>query len=359
MQLKMTSRKSIILFLLVILIIGGGYYFYKKKFAGAQGMPPMPVEASPTRVTSINRSIEAVGILRANESVTIRSEIPGRVSEILFLEGQPVEKGKLLLTLEDSLQQANLKEAAADLKLSKAGYDRALTLLQKNVGSVSDRDTAFAKYQVNEASVSKAETTLAKMRITAPFSGILGLRKVSVGDFVNPGQDIVNLVDVSSMKVDFQIPEIYLKRIKDNQAVAITTNAYPDKNFTGSIYAIDPQIDPIGHSILIRASLPNNENLLKPGLFVSLKLIVEQLPEVILIPEQALMPQEDKQFVYKIQDGKAVLTEVTIGEREKSEVEITKGLTANDIVITAGQLKVQPDSPVAPINLKADKAPAP
>lgn len=334
------------LFLVLVLILGM-WRFHKATLEG--GPPPTPVETAVVRVAPFNHTLSAIGILQSNEAIMLRPEISGRIAKIYFTEGQTVEKGQSLIDLEDSIDQANLKEAQADFTLRSIEFKRAETLAQRAAGSLTDKDLAFSKMQVSEAMLVKAQATLAKMHITAAFDGFIGLRKVNVGDFVTPGQDLVNLVDLDPIKVDFRVPEIYLEKIKLNQTVDVITDALPDQTFVGKIYAIDPQIDPIGHSILIRAVIDNKEHKLRPGLFAKIQIILQHVNQALFIPTEALMPQENKQFVFKIEKDTVVLTEVKVGERQPNEVEIIEGLKAGDTVVTAGQMKIGPGAKVKPI----------
>lgn len=310
----------------------------------------MPVEMVQVRHGPLDHSISAIGILQANDAVIIRPEVSGRITKLLFKEGQPVEKGEVLITLEDDVAQANLKEANAEYQLRKAEFARAETLLQRGAGSITDKDTAFSKLEVSTASLAKAQSMVSHMSLLAPFEGVVGLRKVSVGDFVTPGQELVNLVDLDPIKVEFRVPEIYLKQIKIDQNVDVTTNAFPKIIFVGKIYAIDPQIDPIGHSILVRALIDNKTCQLRPGLFTNLQVILKHIDNALFIPAAALMPQEQKQFVFRVENNVAILTEVKTGIRKDNEVEILEGLKPDDVVITAGQMKIGSGSKVTSIS---------
>lgn len=331
-------------FALLILALFYGHYHWGN---GAKPPPPIPVETTAVRVGPLDHTLPAIGILQSNESIIVRPEVSGRVAQIHFTEGQAVEKGQPLVSLEDSIAQANLKESEAEYKLRKLEFSRAETLLQRSAGSITDKDTALTKLEVGEASLAKAQSMLAKMNITAAFEGYVGMRKVNIGDFVTVGQDLVNLVDLDPIKLDFRIPEVYLEQVKLGQNVDVVTDALPDKKFIGKIYAIDPQVDPIGHSILVRAIIDNKSNILRPGLFARIQIVLEHLDNSLFVPAEALMPQEQKQFVFRVEkDNTVALTEVTVGERRLNEVEILKGLKAGDIVVTAGQMKINPGSKI-------------
>lgn len=304
------------------------------------------VEAASVTAAPMERTIEAVGTLQSNESVIIRPEIAGRVAEILFDEGQTVEEGATLIRLDDSVYKAQLAEAEAAAALSRANFTRADDLFKKKAGSERTLDEARAGRDADAAAVALAQASLDKTILKASFDGALGLRQVSVGDYVTPGQDIVNLEDMSPLKVDFRVPEIFLTQVEAGQEIEINVDALPGQYIRGKVYAIDPRVDAAGRSLLIRATVDNEDNILRPGLFARVNLVVDSNQEALQIPEQALIPQGDKKFVYRIVDGKAVMTEIKIGMRRKGMVEVTEGVTGDDTVIIAGQMKVQPDAPV-------------
>lgn len=306
----------------------------------------IPVEVAQVKIDTVLQTVEAVGTLRANESVIIRPELDGRVVRVLFEEGQRVKQGDVLVGLDTSIVQAELDQARAALSLSETNYRRAKKLMQQGAGSVSERDNALSQLKVNRAAVALAEARLDKMAIKAPFDGTLGLRKVSVGDYLTPGQDIVNLVAIDPIKVDFRVPEVYLVEVAEGQAIEVNVDALPKEIIVGEVYAIDPQVDVNGRSIVIRARIPNTDRRLRPGLFARVKLIVNRQENAQLVPEEALVPRGDKQYVFRVVDGKAVLTEVELGVRQGTNVVIRQGLAADAVVVTGGQMKIHDGSAV-------------
>jgi membrane fusion protein (multidrug efflux system) len=178
---------------------------------------------------------------------------------------------------------------------------------------------------------------------------VVGLRKVSVGDFVGVGQDMVNLEQIDPLKADFRVAEIYLAALRRGQRIELTVDAFPGENFTGEVYAIDPLIDESGRSILLRARLPNSDGVLRPGLFARVTLVLNEREDAVQVPEQALVPQGQDQYVFRVVDGKAVFTEVSVGIRREGMVEILDGLGPDDEVVTAGQLKIRDGAAVNPV----------
>jgi membrane fusion protein (multidrug efflux system) len=318
--------------------------------SGMGGGPPggmaVGVEAVAVDVGRIVEDVAAVGTLRANESVVLRPEIAGRIARIDFKEGVPAAKGALLIALDASTQAADLQQAQANLALARSNFERTEDLFRKKFVSASAQDQAAANLKVQEATTAQAQARLAKTRIVAPFAGVIGIRNVSVGDYVKEGQDLVNLEDLSALKLDFKLPESYLPRIRRGQSAELTTDARPGETFTAVVDAIDPLIDTAGRAIAVRARLANPDGRLRPGMFARVRLIFGERTDVLMVPEEALVPAGSDQFVFRVADGKAQRVKVATGARRGSKVEVVEGLKAGDLVVTAGQLKVRDGVPV-------------
>jgi membrane fusion protein (multidrug efflux system) len=339
--------KAVALGALAIAVGGGAFWYLRLEpaqqvhTAAAQERPAaIAVEAAEVEVGQVVDAMTVTGNLRSDESANIATEIEGRVEGVHFIEGQAVEQGALLFTLDDAVYRAELATAEANLELSERNSERAIELLQRDAGTVRARDEAEAQLAINRAEVDLARALLAKTRITAPFAGVVGLRKVSVGGYVTPGQDLVNLEDIDPIKVDFPMPERALSAVEVGQPIEVTVDAWPGRTFEGEVYAIDPRIDAQGRSIAIRATIDNQEGLLRPGLFAAVRLITDRRDQAVLIPEQAIFAQAGKPHVYKVVDGVARLAEVELGGRRVGQAEITAGLAAGDVVVTAGQVKL-------------------
>jgi membrane fusion protein (multidrug efflux system) len=357
--------RSIVAVFIVLLAAAGGAYWYfvhlpaqmaAQAPAGAPGRggPPggfaMPVEAAPVRVGTSRREVLAVGTIRSNESVVIKPEVAGRIVQINFTEGQKTKKGQMLIQLDSSMERAELVQAQAALVLAKANYERADELVKRNAGTGRALDEARAALRTGEASVLLSQARLDKFTLTAPFDGMLGLRKVSVGDYVTGGAEIVNLEMVDPLKVDFRVPEIFLATLRTGQKAAITVDAMPDRKFEAEVFAIDPLVDQAGRSVVIRARIPNPDDSLRPGLFARVVLTIEERQNAVFVAEQSLVPVGDQHFLFKVvdKDGAKVVawTKGKLGERRKGEVEIIEGLAAGDVVVTAGLLKIRDGMPV-------------
>ena len=346
MRRRSVAGSVLALLLVVAVAVGSYWYSLGRSDAGPKSAsPPLAqavfVEAVPVRTGLMTRDITAVGTLRSNESVMVRPEITGRITAIHFREGDAVREGARLISLDNSVNRAEVAQADAHLDLNRRNSSRAVELFDRKVGTGRTRDEAVAAVRIAEAELALARARIDKTRIVAPFEGVLGLRRVSVGDYVNPGQDIVNLEDIDPIKVDFRVPEVSLPLLRDGQPIEVQVDAFPGETFQGHVYAIDPQVDVQGRSVAIRARLPNADGRLKPGLFARVGLIVERRENAMLLPEQAIVPLEGRSAVFRVVDGMARLTEVGIGQRRSGQVEIVRGLKPGDLVVTAGQLKLR------------------
>ena len=344
----------------------GGYWFGQQRPAapappgpssspaaapkGGPGGPPgggaVTIEATKVVQAALPQSITAVGSLRSDESITVRPEVAGRIAAIGFNEGQRVEKGTMLLRLDPSVNDAEVRQARANMTLAKTKYDRAVDLSKSNFISGQARDEAENNLKVAEAALALAEAKLAKTEIRAPFSGVIGLRQVSVGDYVKEGADLVNLEAIDPLKVDFRVPENYLRQVRVGQPLEVTLDAVAGRVYNGRVYAINPLVDAAGRSIVIRAQVANTDTRLRPGMFARVRLITEERADALVVPEQALVPQGTEQFVFRVADGKAQRVRVEIGQRGDGKVEVRQGLAGDDVVVVAGQLKLRDGVPV-------------
>lgn len=310
---------------------------------GPGGGPPgemqIAVEAAALETRPLTSSIEATGTLRADESVTLRPEVAGSITRIGFEDGARVAKGQLLFALDPAIAGADLREAQAMSEVSRTALGRANKLGSRSLISQAEIDRLEADASVMNARAASARTRLAKTQIRAPFAGSIGLREVSVGEFVNVGQDLVTLVRLDPIEVDFSLPETRLAQVEVGQTIEIGFDAYRERRFAGEVVAIDPVIDPDSRSAKIRARIANPDGLLRPGLSARLRLEVGEERSALLLPEQALLQEGETRFVYTIVDGKAKKSVVETGLRLPGEVEIVSGLKAGDQVITAGQAK--------------------
>ncbi|EHK65641.1 efflux RND transporter periplasmic adaptor subunit [Achromobacter arsenitoxydans] len=306
---------------------------------------PARVAVAPVQEIPFARGLSAVGSLRSDESVVLRPEVAGRIQAIDFKEGQPVKQGQALIRLDDSVPRAELAQARANLTLAQSHYRRAVELQGKGFVSQQARDESASTLKVQEAAVALAQARLDKMTITAPFAGTVGLRSVSVGDYVNQGQDLAPLEAIDPLKVDFRVPEMYLSKVGVGQQLTLRLDALPGQERRGVVYAVSPLVDAGGRSILLRATVANQDAVLRPGMFARVQLLFNQ-DKALVAPEAALSPSGETQYVYRVENGVAQRREVTIGERREGRVEILTGVAVNDMLVVSGLQRVTDGAPV-------------
>ena len=349
---------------------GAGWWYQNRagsgpaKGAAAEAAPaartanaggPPSVEVARVKTMPLQDDAQAVGSLKSRQSVTIKPETAGRVARIAFADGAQVRRGQLLVQLDDTLQRAELSQAQAQLSIARANLKRNQELVAQ--GFVAQRvvDESQANLQVAEAQVALAEARLQRMRITAPFAGTVGLRSINLGQFVKDGDDLVNLEDTSVLMVDFRLPERYQTRLASGQPVQVQLDALPGKSFEARVLAVDPLLDANGRSIGVRAVMPRTPGAeLRPGMFARVLILFSVNDSALVVPEEAMVPQAGKQFVYLLEeqgqgDAKKMVSrrvEVELGVRRGAEVEVVKGLAAGATVVVAGQQRLQRDGTV-------------
>ena len=312
-----------------------------------KGPPPaMPVKAAAARIAPAVDEVSAVGTLRADEAVTIRPEIAGRVVEFRFSEGQAVARGSVLVKLDQAELAAVLASSVAQAQLDKQRLERSEDLFKKGFISQQGLDESRSNYSRSLAKQQEDASKLAKTEMRASFPGVAGLRQVSEGQYVAAGTDIVRLEKIDQLKLDFRVPESYISKLKSGQPLKVLVDAYPGKAFEGSVYAIEPAVDDQTRTIQLRARVANPELKLRPGMFGRVQVQLGVREKAIWIPEAAIVPKGQDLTVYRVIDGKVDVVRVQTGVRKVGEVEIVKGLSEGETVITEGTQKVGPGSAV-------------
>jgi membrane fusion protein, multidrug efflux system len=283
--------------------------------------------------------VEALGTTRAREAVEVTPRIASVVTAIRFREGQVVQAGDVLVELDNAEERASQAEAEAALIDSQAQYRRARELLQTRTVSESQVQQLEATMKADEARLRAAEARFEQTLVRAPFSGRIGLRQVSPGSLVTPGNVITTLDDLSRVRLDFTVPESFLGVLEAGMAITARSVAFEGREFHGEVATVNTRVDPITRAVTIRAELPNDDGLLKPGMFLTVRLAGRARSRVV-IPEAALVPEGDRQNVYLVRDGRSWRTEVVVGRRMRGEVEILSGVTAGDEVVVEGTQKV-------------------
>lgn len=307
-------------------------------------------QAGPTRVVTVEvqlqplvDEIEALGTAKANESVEIRPRIASLIERIAFVEGQRVKAGDLLVELESSEIVAGLALARASLSESRSLYDRNKSLSSTQAISLSNLEQLLAQVKVDEARVEAAQARLDNSKVRAPFAGRVGLRRVSPGSYVDASTVITTLDDVSSIKLDFSVPETFFTVVRNEMEIVAQSLVYPGIDFHGTVASIDTRVDPVSRAVQVRALIPNDEALLKPGMFMTVNLQRDQ-GKVLVAPEQAIVPEGSSQYVFVVNDGIAEKRPVTLGTRLPGHVVVREGLVAGEIIITEGTSKVRDGS---------------
>lgn len=339
------GRKGVIFVLsvvvVVILLISYKVISSKKETVTSDSLPPVMV--GKAELGSVIRYINAIGTLRPYNSVIIKSEVSAVISKIHFHEGASANEGDLLIELDDKGAKAALMEAEAAYRKAKSEYDPVEKLADRGVMAKVNRDKLKAEMDMCAAKVESCKNVLEKHRITAPFEGVVGLREVSEGQFVSPGNELVKLVDCNPLKVDFRVIEADIKNVYVGQEVKVLVGGDQSEEFDAKIIAIDPESDKISHSFNVRAILGMSAEAadefpaLKPGRFVSVKIIPEESQKGILVPESCLEKVGDEYYLYRLIEGIAVRTMVTTGMHKNGFVEIITGVNDGETVITSGQ----------------------
>lgn len=342
----------------VVALLASGWAIYASKHAGqpaatrtaAQGArpgagpgavaPPTIVVSAAVKSERVSHELKALGTAIANESIEVTSKSSNLVWAVRFRDGEAVTRGQTLVELDPAQARADLAEANAALTESTSQYVRARDLLSTRVVSQSQYEQLEATMKANQARVDAATARLADTVIRAPFSGRVGLRRVSVGSLVNPGTVITTLDDTSVMKVDFAVPENLIGNLREGLALTARTAAHPDRELPGRVLTIDSRIDPTTRSVTVRALVPNTAALMRPGMFVNVTLARDEY-QALVIPEQALVPEQSRQFVFVVDGGKVSKREVQIGRREPGRVEIVGGLKQDERVVVEGTQKVR------------------
>lgn len=331
---------------LVVLVLIVGCKKKQAAAGSAPAMPPTQVIAAEARQQPVAETLAVVGTLAANEFIEVKSETDGTIAEILFEEGQPIKKGDLLIRLDETKFAAALAEAEANLKLAATTFERSKELQRGKLISQQEYDQSASLFQANQATVELRKRQLQDARIPAPFSGVVGSRNVSPGQVIAKNTTLTWLMDIETVKAEFNVPERILGEVKPGQGIELRVAAFPKERFKGEVYFLAPQIDPNTRTLLMKARVPNPKHLLRPGMFVNLDLTLTLREKAIMVPESAVMSMGDRTMVYVIADAKAQMRPVKVGLRLPNEIEIIEGLKAGEKVVAEGVQKVRPGAPV-------------
>ncbi len=354
------NRSSYLVLLAVGLALAGAAAWWLQNRPAGSGptAPAAPAAAAAAAVevgtvvrTRLEDDAQAVGTLRSNQGVMLRPEVSGRIVWLGFADGQRVQRGQRMVQLDDTLQQAQLRQSEAQAGIVRTNLQRSRELLAQNFVSQSAVDQNAAALEVAMAQVALSQAQLQRMVVNAPFDGIAGLRLVNVGDYVKDGADLVNIEDNSSMWVDFRLPERYLERIRPGLGVSLSFDSLPGKQLGAKVVALDSQLDANGRSVLVRARTVPSDSLLRPGMFARVRVVFSASDNALVVPEEALVPQGGKQFVILLvhggpadaqgRPGKVTRrVEARIGQRGNGRVQLLDGVAEGDQVVLAGHSRL-------------------
>ena len=312
------------------------------------GPPAMPVEVAVARTDTVVDAILATGTIEAVQSIELRPEVQGRLTEILAREGTEVDAGTPLFKVDDAELRALVAQLTAERDRAAQALERTKELISQNAASAADLEDAEAAARSRQAQLELQQVRLERTVVRAPFAGVVGQRFVSLGDYVTPSTRLTTLQTVDPQRAAFQVPERYAERLARGQSVTFRVAAV-EREFTGTVDFVDPLVQVPARTILVKALVRNPRRLLKPGMFVEARLATEVRPSAIVIPEDAIMPLEGSDFVWVVADGKVNRRPVTLGVRTPGYVEVREGVAAGEQVVVGGLQRLFEGAPVTAI----------
>ncbi|MDP1601904.1 MAG: efflux RND transporter periplasmic adaptor subunit [Legionella sp.] len=350
----MKPRYSILLSTLIIgIFLVIAFSGHKKKPLSADSIA-IKVETAPVTEKMLADKFETIGSLSSSDNIEISSELAGQIQSIHFKPGALVKKGTLLIQLDNTVLKSELATAIANLSLSETSYNRTKELASRKLVSEQALDQAVASLHENQNTVKARQAQLEKLSLHAPFSGTLGSKKVSVGQYVKIGQPLVSLIANQQLRVEYSLPERLISRLKEGQKISVFSDAFPDKPYQGVVNYIAPSVDKETRTIAIEALIDNKENLLSAGLFVRVSHKLGEAKKRLLVPEESLIPTINGQKIFVLRGNTAIIKRVKTGAHHAAMTEICQGLKSDDIVIVRGQHKLKEGSPVIAVNQAGD-----
>ncbi len=321
-------------------------------------MPPVPVKVTSPKPIKWQKTLTFFGSVNAMQGIAVKPEVSGRITGILFKSGSKVKAGQPIIQLNPDILTAEKNLIEANLKLSKLQLERQERLSKQNATPESKLNEAQANYGANEARLEKVDAELNQLLIRAPFSGMLGIRDVSLGDYIDTTDKIVQLQHMDTVYTDFTLPQNYISNIKIGDNITVRANMYPHKIFKGKISAMDSEIDPLTRSIKIRAAIPNHDHKLIPGAFVSVAIRTNEVIEAMSLPQIAAVYDSSGSYIYTVKNNQASRQNITILEQTDGKIILNKNnLDQKMVVITEGQLKISPGSKVMVMPAKTQASP--
>lgn len=309
------------------------------------------IEAQTVNLGTVSKRINTVGHLHANAMVVVKSEISGRIAELLFTEGGSVKRGDLIIRFEDAEHKAAVQIAEGELEHAKSSFERISKLHEQKAASSKQLDEENARLKMAEGKLLQAKANLEKANIKAPFDGNIGIINISPGAFVQAATELVTIVDNKSVKVTFKVPEKNIHDVGAGQVVEVKVSAFKEQVFTGTIEAVDAKVEQESHSIQVKGIIPNPDNLLRDGLFANVSLIVGEKGNSMTVDESSVDRIGEIEYVWVVERGRAEKRRVLTGARENGQVEIVAGLQPGQIVVTSGQIKLSDGAKVKISNM--------
>ncbi len=358
-QEKQKSRKRGIIIatilavaVIVIAIVGSGRFFgdgtAEGAMAGGPGsMPPMPVDVDTARRETVIDAVRATGRIEAVQAVELRPDEQGRITELLFAEGQSVSKGTPLVRIDDEMLRAQARRAEAESALARQQLERVRRLRADNASTPADLERAEAGSRSAEAALAMLELQIERTIVRAPFGGVVGQRFVSAGDYVTTATRLLTLQTVDPQRVVIDVPERHAVQLRRGQTVEFTVAAQPGRVFRAQVEFIDPVVHSANRTIMVKARSANTDRLLRPGMFVEARLATSTRPNAIVVPEDAVQPLRTVNVIWAVVDGKASRRVVELGARAQGVVEIVSGIEAGELVVVGGLDRMAEGMPVA------------
>lgn len=330
------------------------------------------VDAVQPIIMPVRHTLKAVGSFFAEDEVAVSAEVAGRVAELLADEGYPLERGQVVLRLEQERPrleveraEAEVREARADLELQEITLKRQTELLREEVISQQAYDDVTARARLAAARLERAEANLRLARkslkdttVVSPLNGVITERHVAVGEYVKAGDPLFTAVKTNPLKLYFTLPERFAGQIRRDQKVNVRVKAYPDRDFSGRIYFINPQVDPQTRAIQLKALVDNRDGLLKPGFFADVHLILDVNEEAVVLPQEAVVLRESRAFAYVVESGVVRERVVELGEQFNGKVEILSGIHPGEIVVTSGNHTLTDGQTISVVGEAKQKGPA-
>ena len=315
---------------------------------GPPAMPPMPVDVDTARRESIVDAVRATGRIEAVNAVDLRPDEQGRITALLFREGQSVAEGTPLVKIDDAMLKAQAERAAADRDLAKQQVERVRRLRAENASTAADLERAEAAFRSSEAAVRVLALQIDRTTVRAPFAGVVGQRMVSVGDYVTTASRLLTLQTVDPQRAVIEVPERYAVELRQGQPVQFTVAAQPGKTFIAHVEFIDPVVQTGSRTIVVKARAPNPSRILRPGMFIEARLATSTRDSAVVVPEDAVQPLRTANIVWAVVDGKASRRVVQLGVRSEGKVEVVSGVRAGEVVVVGGLERMGEGAPVMP-----------